>query len=748
MLLIVARPARVIVMLATCLLPAQVAPSGQMTHEDGSRITVIEAEPAHAVPRFGRFEVSFAVDTPALFPHWPYDPAPPNGVPGGLGITAAGVFVDPQGRQYAQPAFYYQRFEEGIRNQRDWHYPTADFTWKVRFSPNRVGAWTYRIVVRDRKGVATSEWRTLTVEPSTSHGFVRVSRADSRYFEFDDGTFFTGLGFELPEYLEDPVTRGGPAYGDLSANGINFVRLAIGSIFGSAWNPYVGGRNRHAGYVPVAGLVPFVDRATGETTLTMRMDYELTGDTRWFDACRVQPPEALEAIKPDTRYRIRGVYRGLGITGPRDARFPGFGFVMKVGGRFENCYEPGTSRPVTGYGGSNEKWGQVEGVWNSGNRHFLPPLHLALENVREGAVYVRSLSVKEVLADGGDGPEVLTRPSMEYQLYIPQARAWAFDRIVEHAERTGVHLKVVVMEKDDEIYQKMADDGTFVTSSDNAQGVYGTGRAVNKTRWLQQAWWRYLQARWGYSPSIHSWELVNEGDPASRRHYEAADAFGGFMHYGVFDEAETAGFDHPNDHLVTTSFWHSFPASEFWANPQYRHLDYADLHAYVSTSFAPPAEKQKMQWDAAYYHTWHSQAVVAAHLGKPVVRGEAGMDSPSRQDEFILGLQRESARRLAAQLPLGRLGLGRPVRTLLVALTHRRSAGRPSRRVPPGRSLPVGPRPQCRRIRPLERHGQQSRPPGPRPDEREVRPDAPLDPEHRTHMEERARWSASRARVG
>jgi hypothetical protein len=171
--------------------------------------------------------------------------------------------------------------------------------------------------------------------------------------------------------------------------------------------------------------------------------------------------------------------------------------------------------------------------------------------------------------------------------------------------------------------------------------VYGAGRTVNKTRWLQQAWWRYLQARWGYSPSIHSWELVNEGDPASPRHYEAADEFGKFMHYGVFGRRPGASFDHPNDHLVTTSFWHSFPAAAFWGSGQYPHVDYADLHAYVSTSFAPRPEKEKMQWDAAYYHTWHSGAVAAARIGKPVVRGEAGLDGPGRQDETVLGLQRD-----------------------------------------------------------------------------------------------------------
>lgn len=609
--------------------------------ERASRIAILQALPERDVAKFGKLEISFTLDTSASMLHWPYDVTPPRGIPAGLGVDANAIFVDPRGREYVQPAFYYQQFEDAVRNGRDWHYPTDTLVWKVRFSPNQSGTWKFRLTARDRRGATATEWRTFEVAPSAHRGFVRVSRADSRYFEFDDGTFFTGLGFQVPEYLENPDTAGASAYRELSANGVNFVRFWLGSIYGSAWTPYVGGRNRYAGYLPVAGLVPFADALTGETSLTMRMDYEPEGDTRWFDACRLQWGDDLAPVKPLTRYRIRGVYSGRDIAGPRNPRAAGFGFVVKLGGMFPTCHEPGTSHAVTGYGRDTTQFSQVEGIWNSGNRTFLPKLHLALENVSQGAVYVKSVSVREIRQDGSEGPEILAKPSMAFELDIPQAKAYALDKIVTMAERSGVYLKLVVMEKDDEIYLKTGDDGSFVTDRDNHDGVYGVGRAMNRTRWLQQAWWRYLQARWGYSPSIHSWELLNEGDPSAVRHYELADEFGRFMHFGVFGATPGSSYDHPNDHLVTTSFWHSFPAVEFWANRRYPHVDYADVHAYVSTSMAPQVEKQRMQSDSAYYHTWHSQAVAASRIGKPVVRGEAGLDLPGRQDEFALGVQRD-----------------------------------------------------------------------------------------------------------
>lgn len=228
--------------------------------------------------------------------------------------------------------------------------------------------------------------------------------------------------------------------------------------------------------------------------------------------------------------------------------------------------------------------------------------------------------------------------------------------MVALAETYGLALKLVVLDKGDEMYQKLDDDGTWVIGGepDNQDGFYGLGREVNKTRWLQQAWWRYLQARWGYSPAIHSWELTNEGDPFDVRHWEMADEFAKFMHCRVFgvpvssEDGAICAFQHPNRHLVTTSFWHSFPAYSaatdqgFWGNPRYPNLDYADVHAYISTSYAPPGERRAMEPDAAYYHTWHSQDLHARQLEMPIVRGEAGMDRADAQCVDCLGIQEDT----------------------------------------------------------------------------------------------------------
>jgi hypothetical protein len=146
-----------------------------------------------------------------------------------------------------------------------------------------------------------------------------------------------------------------------------------------------------------------------------------------------------------------------------------------------------------------------------------------------------------------------------------------WDKYIESAEKRGVYLKLVIDEKNEWIRNHIGADGktTPTEANDNFYGAPNT-----KVRFLMEAWWRYLVARWGYSTAIHSFELVNEGDPYNGRHYEVTNAF-----------AKYVRANDPNRHMVTTSFWHSFPGSEFWANANFPDVDYADIHAYIDTGW-------------------------------------------------------------------------------------------------------------------------------------------------------------------
>jgi hypothetical protein len=103
--------------------------------------------------------------------------------------------------------------------------------------------------------------------------------------------------------------------------------------------------------------------------------------------------------------------------------------------------------------------------------------------------------------------------------------------------------------------------------------------------------------------------LLNEGDPFNTSHYVLADEFGKYMHQFK-----------PDHHLVTTSFWHSFPKDSFWSNPNYPDVDYADVHLYISESeqtFSDTAQ-------ATYTTSMQYGAYRPGGAGKPVIRGETG----------------------------------------------------------------------------------------------------------------------------
>ncbi|MCS7177796.1 MAG: DUF5060 domain-containing protein, partial [Anaerolineae bacterium] len=167
---------------------------------------------------YEKLELTFDITgTVATNPYFPYDPSPPPGVPAGVGITVDGLFSpDNWTTVITQPAFLYQDFQRQCigdtpqnycRNGNEWLYPVGAPVWKVRFAPQQLGTWRYRIRATDASGAVQSPEGTFTVTLSTdpnNHGFIRIARADPGYFEYSDGTPFIGVGhnagFEEPRF--------------------------------------------------------------------------------------------------------------------------------------------------------------------------------------------------------------------------------------------------------------------------------------------------------------------------------------------------------------------------------------------------------------------------------------------------------------------------------------------------------------------------------------------------------------------
>jgi len=595
--------------------------------------------------KYSKQEISFDVDTMADNPQLPIDTHPPVGIDGTVGISVDGVFTSPTGKTWIQPAFHYRIFDDQIKDEKGWFYPTNQAVWKIRFSPDEVGTWEYYIKAQDKTGIAQTEPRSFTVTSSTSHGFVRASETDLRYFEYLDGTYFPALGINSGLSWANPASDQ-QFLEETGQNGIQVIRtwLAPWSIFGSSWNPWYGTRNDYDGYIPRAGIV--TNGVFEKPMSQMRLVYA-DNSSDWFGACRaIGAFDTAPAVKQNTKYHIRIRYKAQGISGPRDTTYPGYGFVAKVQNPqsdewHSDCYnggDPENGVKVTGYGHDAPDWTYLEGEWNSGDNDYLPSFYLALENANDltatangkpwnfhPEVDIDTVFIGEDLGGGNCGPNIITKPSMEHLSYYMERNAFAFDKTLELAEQNGVYLKVVVMEKNESIQNEIGYDGNKAEFDNN--NFYGDYRTMTAVRWYQRAWWRYLQARWGYSPNIFAFEAVNEAEPGNTNHYGQVDEMGKYLHCGVFgvsvspDDGEKCMLSHPNAHMVSTSFWYGFDWDLF-ANDKYPNIDYTDIHQYIAKDGDPTHFQDTA---LATYDLGMQYGALESGSGKPTVRGETGL---------------------------------------------------------------------------------------------------------------------------
>lgn len=325
---------------------------------------------------------------------------------------------------------------------------------------------------------------------------------------------------------------------------------------------------------------------------------------------------------------------------------PGFGLVAKVqnpndGNWHTNCYNGGDPKngvKVTGYGKDSLNWTYLEGEWSSGTSNFLPIFYLALENANDTTATVNgqawnwhpevdidTVFIGEDLGSGSYGPNIVSKPSMEQLSYYMERNAYAFDKTLDIARQNDVYLKLVIMEKNEQIENEIGYDGNKAPFDNN--NFYGKYRTMTAVRWYQQAWWRYLQARWGYSPNIFSFEAVNEALPGYTNHYGQVDEMGKYLHCGVFGlsvlpyDGQKCTLAQPNAHMVSTSFSDGFERNLF-ASDKYPNIDYADIHRYI----AKDGDLEHFTDTAlSNYDLGLAYGAYPSGSGKPIIRGETGL---------------------------------------------------------------------------------------------------------------------------
>ena len=400
----------------------------------------------------------------------------------------------------------------------------------------------------------------------------------------------------------NPVGGNQSNFQKMGDNGIQLVRMWLSQwgIYGSAWNPWYS-MHHHAEYIPRTGITPF-----GTDSVKMK----ISANSTWFDSCMFYGfSKPAPAVKRNTNYKISVKHRTYSVAGPRNSASPNYGLVAKVGAWYDNCQDSGTATLLTPYARNNSDWGVLQGTWNSGSNDFLPYFYLAMENATAGDSYVDEVAIQEDLGGGNLGPNIIYKPSTSHEKYMDQRNSYAFDKVLDLAKQYNVYLRPVILEKNEDIANMIQGNGTYGAKASDNGNFYGNNRTMTAGRWYQQAWWRYLQARWGYSPQIQSWELLNEGSPTNTRHFALADEFGKYIRQFA-----------PNNHLVSTSTWGGFPATSFWKNTNYPNVDFADYHAYVDSASPNFIDTAKATYDPSMLYG----AKQSGGAGKPVIRGETG----------------------------------------------------------------------------------------------------------------------------
>lgn len=172
----------------------------------------IAAGPDH-VSQFTRFEVAFQASGT-----WsnPYDPDQ---------VAIDAVFHTPDRGEVVVPAFFFQDYERDDLAGTEILLAKGPPGWRVRFAPTSPGVYRWSLRLRNAGQIVTSEEAsfTCTVAPD-HHGYLRVSRENPRYFVFDDGTPFFGIGMNIATLDSGRLASADRWYTRFAGAGGNLVR--------------------------------------------------------------------------------------------------------------------------------------------------------------------------------------------------------------------------------------------------------------------------------------------------------------------------------------------------------------------------------------------------------------------------------------------------------------------------------------------------------------------------------------------
>ena len=174
--------------------------------------------------------VEFTLELSATYEN-PFDPEQ---------VAVDATVTTPSGRTERVPGFYCQGFEAEYENGEELLSLDGEPTWKVRYTPREVGAYSVAFEARDGSGRAASPPLSFRCAQSGAGGFARLSSAQDSapiYFRLDNGESLFLIGHNVTGYPinVDEVFR------RMAAGGENYTRFWMHSgAFGLEWALPVG----------------------------------------------------------------------------------------------------------------------------------------------------------------------------------------------------------------------------------------------------------------------------------------------------------------------------------------------------------------------------------------------------------------------------------------------------------------------------------------------------------------------------
>ena len=153
---------------------------------DSSAPTIRNVRPSsQQVSCYEKFEVTF--DLPDRYAN-PFDPDE---------VSVTATIETPDGKTNTIDGFHSREYYRTVTPTGEEILPQGPPQWKIRYAPRRVGTYRYSLHVNDAHGTATWGPGAFVAQPATLPGYVRVSPADRRYFEFDNGDYFFPIGHNI-----------------------------------------------------------------------------------------------------------------------------------------------------------------------------------------------------------------------------------------------------------------------------------------------------------------------------------------------------------------------------------------------------------------------------------------------------------------------------------------------------------------------------------------------------------------------